>query len=190
MREQILTWVASAVLIAEASLPAKAATVDIDALTGGTTFTCCGGDGSSSISGYLTPLYTFNGGTVDFGTVQLSPYVEIVGPSMQQVFMGSVSSSNGPLVGVIPTVLYGDVCIDGYGYNCGNLYYPTPVTQSLLFAFPDNEATEFQMAFIGSFDYSPPAVTPLPPTWILMLTALAVLAGLTYWRGRNSVLPT
>ena len=147
------------------------------------------GKGPPSTSGYLTPLYTFDGGTVDFGTVQLSPYVEVVGPSVQQVFMGSVSSANGALDALKPTLLYGDVCVEGYGYNCGSLYFPTPISQSLSFTFPDNQISEFQMAFIGSYDYTPPAVTPLPPAWVVMLTALVALVGFTYWRGRSSILP-
>ena len=181
MRAWIKTWIASALLITEAVWPASAATVDVNALDGGTTFTCCG-EGPSAISVYLTPLYTFDGGTVDFGSVQLSPYQEFVGPSVLQVLMSSVSTSDGPLATFVPTVLYGDACVEDYGQGCSDLYYPTPITQSLSFAFPDNQTTEFQMAFIGAYEYSAPTVTPLPPASILMLTALIALAGLTFVR--------
>ena len=185
MRALITTWIASAFLIAVAVLPAGAATIDVNASIGGTTFTCCG-NGTFTISGYLTPLYTFDGGTVDFGTVELSPFAEDVGASLFQVFMGSLSTSNGPLSAFFPNLLPGDVCIDGYGYSCNNLFYPTPITQSLSFTFPDNQATEFQMAFIGNYQYDAPAVTPLPPAWTLMLTTLGVFAALAYWRSRRA----
>ena len=184
MRAWITTWIVSALLIVEAAWPASAATIDVNASIGGTTFTCCGA-GTSAISGYLSPLYTFNGGTVDFGTVELLPYVEFVGPSVLQVLMGSVSTSNGPLNAFMPTILYGDDCL-GYGPGCENVYYPTPVTQSLSFTFPDGQTTKFQMAFLGSYDYSPPTVTPLPPTWTLMFTALAAFAALAFWRSHRA----
>lgn len=153
--------------------PSNAATVDIDASAGGTQFQCCGS--TTSTDGYLTPLYTFDGGTTDFGSVVLFPYVESVGPSVYQVFMGSVTSSLGPITEEIPTVLYGDLCVETSASACNNLYLPPPITVPLVFAFPDAVTSEFQLAFLGSYQYIPPTATPAPDAWLLMLTGLLIV---------------
>lgn len=173
MRTLLAAYIAAAI-VAGAIAPVHASTIYVDAFSGGTSFDCCGGQ-QPQIEGYLSPLYTFSGGTVDFGSILLSPFVESVGPSIFQVFMGSVTSADGPIQSVMPTVIYGDSCVSGYGLSCGNLYFPNSISESLVFDLPDNEATELQLAFLGSFQYTPPTETPLPATWPLMLGGLIAL---------------
>lgn len=171
MREQTLATFAALMLFFFTASSSFASTIDVDASVGGTSISCCG-NGLFTIQGYQTPLYTFQGGTVDFGTVVLSPYGKNVGPSIYQIFMGSVSSSSGPTDSIEPMLLYGDECVEGYGYDCKDLYFPSSITTPLVFTFPDNEMTQFQLVFLGSFDYIAPTATPLPSTWSMMLTIL------------------
>lgn len=167
------------ILLIASLTESEAATISVDASIGGTDVECpCGLTASPYFSGYETQLYTFSpGDTIDFGSVQLLSFSRGLGGGIYQVFTSSFTYSFGPissLFSAAPQPVYGDDCVDFVPPYCGNLHFPSPTSEGLLFTIPP-DANQLQIAWIGAAIYEPLNHTPLPSTFVLMTLGLAVI---------------
>jgi hypothetical protein len=163
-------------------VPAKAATYNIDASLGGSTFHLPfpGGD-----RGYASPIYNLApGDTVDFGTITLHNFYIFVGSGWGQGLSSVYQISFSPLAPaatVLPGLIDHPACGRFSNLPCGSL--PPPTSHRLLVTLPD-DATQVQIAWFGVVDYAPPTEsgpteTPLPAAAFLFASALLGAVGAT-----------
>jgi hypothetical protein len=153
--------------------PANAATYNIDASVGGSTFHLPIPAGRS---GYLSPIYSFApGDTIDFGQITLHSFYFTPGPGVQDGLTSVYQISFSPIAPaatVLPTPLFFPVCGDPRFGACPPL--PAPTTHRLLVTLPE-DATHIQIAWFGVVDYAPaaaPIETTLPAAAFLFASVL------------------
>ena len=153
-----------------------------------------------------TPIYSVSPGeTINFGSLLIYPFAADATPDAgpYQMLLGLESNvgvsfspplvppqmayfENPPLTGSptpsvsfgfgsSPCQLYSQSCsLTAAGFN--------PILETLSYVAPDG-ATDIQLAWVGPYDYDPPA-TPVPTTLPLFATGLGVM-GLFGWRRKR-----